>query len=47
MELKELHRQYGEYMIELEVLQGKIREVKTAIVQEMQKPKPKKEEEKK
>ena len=44
MELKELHRQYGEYMIELEVLQGKIREVKTEIVQEMQKPKVKEKE---
>ena len=47
MELKELHRQYGSLMIQLEIIQNKIREVKTEIVQEMQKPKPKKEEEKK
>ena len=44
MELKELHQQYGSLMIQLEVIQGKIREVKTEIVQEMQKPKPKKDE---
>ena len=44
MELKELHQQYGEYMIQLEIIQNKIKEVKTAIVQEMQKPKVKKDE---
>ena len=46
MELKELHRQYGSLMIQLEIIQNKIREVKTEIVQEMQKPKVNKKDEK-
>ena len=34
-----LYKQYGELLIKLEILQGKIHEVKAKIAQELNKPK--------
>lgn len=46
MDLKELHRQYGELMIQVEIIQGKIQECKRNIAQAMNNPIPKKESKK-
>ena len=36
--LAELHRMYGEVMIQAEIIQGRVMEVKKLIAEEMQKP---------
>ena len=36
--MEELYKQYGQLMIQLEILQGKIQEVKMKIAQELNKP---------
>ena len=38
MTLEQLHQEYGRLMIQAEILQGRIQEVKKRIVEEMQKP---------
>jgi len=43
VELKELHEEYGKLMIQSEILQGRVMEVKRAIAEAMNKPEPKKE----
>ena len=40
--MEKLYEEYGKLMIEAEIVQGKINEVKQKIAQELQKPKEKK-----
>ncbi len=37
--MDELYKQYGELLIQFEILQGKIQEIKIKIVNELNKPK--------
>lgn len=39
MELKELHEKYGELMIQAEIINARVQEVKRMIAEEMNKPK--------
>ena len=39
MELKDLHEEYGKLMIQAEIIQSKIQQVKQQIANEMNKPK--------
>ena len=44
MTLDQLHQEYGKLMIQAEILNGRIQEVKKMIAEELQKPKAKNEE---
>jgi len=39
MTLKELHEEYGKLMIQAEIIQGRINDIKRQIAEEMNKPK--------